>query len=77
LPGSGSTSREEFDAVTGEFELHERAVKARTTSITGVYGMNFEYMPELLWPLGYPFALLLMAVCSGLLYLGFRRSGWL
>jgi magnesium transporter len=47
------------------------------TIITGVYGMNFEYMPELLWPLGYPFALLLMAVCSGLLYLGFRRSGWL
>jgi magnesium transporter len=47
------------------------------TIITGVYGMNFEYMPELLWPLGYPFALLLMAVSSGLLYLGFRRSGWL
>lgn len=47
------------------------------TIITGVYGMNFSYMPELPWAWGYPFALVLMVAISGLLYLGFRRSGWL
>jgi magnesium transporter len=39
--------------------------------------MNFRYMPELSWLLGYPFALALMVAISGLLYLGFRRAGWL
>jgi magnesium transporter len=39
--------------------------------------MNFTHMPELNWLLGYPFALLLMVSISALLYLGFRRSGWL
>lgn len=47
------------------------------TIITGVYGMNFRYMPELNWLLGYPFALSLMFGISTLLYLWFRRSGWL
>jgi magnesium transporter len=47
------------------------------TIITGVYGMNFEFMPELRSPLGYPFALLLMVAACTVLYLGFRRSGWL
>ncbi len=47
------------------------------TIITGIYGMNFVYMPELGWLLGYPFALLLMVTPSALLYLGFKRSGWL
>lgn len=47
------------------------------TIITGVYGMNFRYMPELGWPLGYPLALSLMLGISTLLYLGFKRSGWL
>jgi magnesium transporter len=45
--------------------------------IASVYGMNFENMPELSWSLGYPFALLLMALLSGLLYLAFKRKGWL
>jgi len=47
------------------------------TLITGVYGMNFRYMPELNSYLGYPIALVLMAAISGLLYLGFKRAGWL
>lgn len=47
------------------------------TIITGIYGMNFRYLPELNWVLGYPFALLLMVVISALLYLWFKRSGWL
>ena len=34
------------------------------TLIAGVYGMNFDHMPELRWELGYPFALLLMVVAS-------------
>ncbi|WP_068112128.1 magnesium and cobalt transport protein CorA [Nocardioides dokdonensis] len=46
------------------------------TLIAGVYGMNFEHMPELGWALGYPFALLVMAAASGGLWWLFRRSGW-
>jgi magnesium transporter len=45
--------------------------------VAGVYGMNFKNMPELEWPLGYPFALLLMVLCAGGLYLAFKRKGWL
>ncbi len=39
--------------------------------------MNFERMPELGWPLGYPFALTLMLLVSTSLYLLFKRRGWL
>jgi magnesium transporter len=53
------------------------AIVAVPTLITGIYGMNFQYMPETHWLLGYPFALALMLVISGLLYRGFRRAGWL
>jgi magnesium transporter len=34
-------------------------------------------MPELRWSLGYPFALLLMALLSGALYVAFKKKGWL
>jgi magnesium transporter len=47
------------------------------TLIAGIYGMNFERMPELGWALGYPFALALMAGAAFLLYRVFRRRGWL
>jgi magnesium transporter len=47
------------------------------TAIAGIYGMNFEHMPELSWPLGYPMALLVMALACWLLHRGFKRSGWL
>ena len=47
------------------------------TLIAGIYGMNFDYMPELHWRLGYPFALSLMVLAAFLLYLRFKRSGWL
>ena len=50
---------------------------AAPTLIAGVYGMNFRHIPELGWGLGYPFALLLMAVTSGGLWVWFKRSGWL
>ncbi len=47
------------------------------TLIAGVYGMNFDHMPELHWLLGYPFALLAMVAVSATLYYRFKRSGWL
>jgi len=53
------------------------AMIAVPTLITGVYGMNFDHMPELSWRYGYPAVLLvIVAVCS-LLYRGFKRNGWL
>ncbi len=53
------------------------AILFAPTLIGTIYGMNFEYMPELDWPLGYPFALALMALTSISLYLIFKRRGWL
>jgi magnesium transporter len=46
------------------------------TLIAGIYGMNFENMPELGWTFGYPFALLLMCGVALGLWLLFKRSGW-
>ena len=53
------------------------AIIAVPTMFAGVYGMNFEHMPELGWLLGYPFALALMMGSSAVLYRFFKRSGWL
>jgi magnesium transporter len=53
------------------------AILFAPTLIGTVYGMNFRYMPELHWLLGYPFALLLMGLVSLTLYLVFKRRGWL
>ncbi|HEY3016865.1 MAG TPA: magnesium/cobalt transporter CorA [Nocardioides sp.] len=47
------------------------------TLIAGVYGMNFDHMPELGWIYGYPMALGLMIGVSLALYLYFKKSGWL
>jgi magnesium transporter len=47
------------------------------TLIAGIYGMNFDLMPELHWRFGYPYALSLMALVALVLYLRFKRSGWL
>jgi magnesium transporter len=47
------------------------------TLIAGIYGMNFDHMPELHWVLGYPLALGMMAASAVALYLGFRKRGWL
>ena len=53
------------------------AILAVPTAIAGIYGMNFEFMPELHWKYGY-FAVLggILAICAGL-YWRFRRIGWL
>ncbi len=53
------------------------AIVAVPTLIAGIYGMNFEHMPELGWVMGYPFALGLMATCAVSLYFLFRRRDWL
>jgi magnesium transporter len=47
------------------------------TLIAGIYGMNFDHIPELNWLLGYPMALALMALSGVVLYVGFRKRGWL
>jgi magnesium transporter len=47
------------------------------TFIAGIYGMNFEYMPELKWPWGYPMALGLMGAVAAVMLVGFRRKKWL
>ena len=47
------------------------------TLIAGIYGMNFQHMPELHWLSGYPFALALMVVSAVGPYLYFKRRGWI
>ena len=47
------------------------------TLIASIYGMNFHFMPELDWKLGYPLALLLMVISAVVPFLYFRRRGWL
>jgi magnesium transporter len=53
------------------------AIIAVPTAIAGIYGMNFEHMPELKWELGYPAAVLVMLTICSILYRGFKRAGWL
>jgi len=47
------------------------------TVITGVYGMNFDHMPELRWRHGYPAVVVAMAITAVAILLYFRRRGWL
>ncbi|MFF4544406.1 magnesium and cobalt transport protein CorA [Streptomyces sp. NPDC001435] len=53
------------------------AVIAVPTMVCGVYGMNFEHMPELHWRFGYPLVIVVISVACLVLYRGFRRNGWL
>ena len=53
------------------------AIAAIPTLLAGVWGMNFEHMPELRWELGYPAALLLMLVVCSFIWSRFKRAGWL
>jgi magnesium transporter len=47
------------------------------TLVASIYGMNFEHMPELGWPLGYPYSLLIMSISAVLPYAFFRWKRWL
>ena len=53
------------------------AIAAVPTMIAGIYGMNFDNMPELDFAWGYPIVLAFIATVCLLLYRGFRTSGWL
>ncbi|GHH03023.1 magnesium and cobalt transport protein CorA [Streptomyces lanatus] len=53
------------------------AIIAIPTMVCGVYGMNFDYMPELRWTFGYPLVIGVISVACVVLYRGFRRNGWL
>jgi magnesium transporter len=52
------------------------AIMAALTVITGVYGMNFEFMPELKWRYGYAFVWAIMLTVSAGLFLWFRKKDW-
>jgi len=75
----------ETSLMTGQAQQNEitrklaawAAILAVPTAVAGIYGMNFEHMPELQWKYGYALVLVIIAaVCSGL-YWRFRRSRWL
>jgi magnesium transporter len=53
------------------------AIVAVPTMVAGIYGMNFDHMPELHWRFGYPAVLLFIAAICLVLYRSFRRAGWL
>jgi magnesium transporter len=53
------------------------AILAVPTAVAGIYGMNFEFMPELHWQYGYAVVLLFIAAVCGVLYWRFRQKEWL
>jgi magnesium transporter len=66
----------------GETEVTKRlaaygALVAVPTMIAGIYGMNFEHMPELKWWFGYPLSIALMAGIDAWLWVRFKKAGWL
>ncbi|HEY7296868.1 MAG TPA: CorA family divalent cation transporter [Xanthobacteraceae bacterium] len=75
------------DAVTGIISIDQNdIVKVLTIAsvvgippilVVGIYGMNFKYMPELDWPWGYPFALVLVAVSIALPLIWFKLKDWM
>lgn len=65
-----------------ESEVNKRlaawaGIFAVATAFAGIWGMNFEHMPELRWEFGYPLALATIAAACGLLYWRFKKTGWL
>lgn len=53
------------------------AILATPTAVAGIYGMNFEHMPELRWTYGYPAAMGLIVIICASLYVTFKRTRWL
>jgi magnesium transporter len=47
------------------------------TFIVGIYGMNFDHMPELRWEYGYLYSMLAMILVTAIIYLWFKRKKWL
>ena len=75
----------EASLMTGQAEQTEitrrlaawAAILAVPTAIAGIYGMNFEHMPELKWRYGYFLVLGVIASTCGWLYWRFRKNGWI
>jgi magnesium transporter len=66
----------------GESEVTKRlaayaALVAVPTMVAGIYGMNFEHMPELDWAFGYPLSIVVMVAIDAYLFYRFRKAGWL
>ena len=53
------------------------ALASTPTMMAGIYGMNFDHMPELRWTFGYPLVLSGMVAVTAFLYYKFKKSGWL
>jgi magnesium transporter len=53
------------------------AILAVPTMVAGFYGMNFKFMPELYWPYAYPLVILCTVTICVLIYLRFKKAGWL
>ena len=53
------------------------ALFAVPTMFAGIYGMNFDHMPELHWTYGYPLVIAVIAVICGWMFRTFRRNSWL
>jgi magnesium transporter len=82
----GQRQNEEMARMTqAGFEQNEQikrisswaAILFAPTLVASIYGMNFTHMPELTWPLGYPFAILLMLLLGAGLFAVFKHRGWL
>ena len=75
----------ESSLMTGQSQQNEitrklaawAAILAVPTAVAGLYGMNFDVLPELHWKYGYPFVLVIIAVVCGWLYWRFRQKQWL
>ena len=75
--GDASTRDEAEELYAEQARSLRDAIVAADTVITGVYGMNFDYMPELHHRYSYYVCLAVMLLLDATLYRQFRRSGWL
>lgn len=73
---SGLLEQQRQGAITRQLAAWA-AILAVPTAIAGIYGMNFEHMPELDWEYGYYAVVAVMAAICMTLYLRFKRAGWL
>jgi magnesium transporter len=73
---SGLLEQQRQGAITRQLAAWA-AILAVPTAIAGIYGMNFDQMPELRWEYGYPLIVGIMATICLTLYFKFKRSGWL
>ena len=73
---SGLLEQQRQGAITRQLAAWA-AILAVPTAIAGIYGMNFDIMPELRWEYGYYAVVGVMATICLTLYIRFRRAGWL